>query len=1202
MLLLENSLYVGQEAKEKFLADKQKVTDAFYMNLLGFLSLVFIDSKSPVFQQYLASELRLHPNQITDANHDVSLLTKVMMDENYIPTPAAMNLTKLLVKIKRREVTSENLSQDTIRGLFAQFKIMNHRPSARLMQVIQSFLNGKSDLPNTFLKLVALARQPDYKAIAGELYNLVMRGSYIPKAKALISAKPDATPTAIDDSKPRKAPAAAPAKPVEVRTPANTPAPINKPVDPAPAPTPDPFMTAQNLADMIVMDRGVTLQTYAKKNGLRFGSAYPLGVYTNLTADQLLSKIPFKESNPFWWYHNTFFQTFSSMNKVAIALRSQTIRQLTAESLLNQKKNVSTFLGYEDSVQQELYKQVQKLLRNKSTEWLFKNSEGLQRFAGLSGLKRGSFNYVGDFPIVAAMFPTWYEEDAFGGLIRELSYYDAGVHTLVIPTEIYNTGTDVDKAWVKLMKKRSGWEVIVADPNTLESMIARRVKLTDDERIDVIKRVIASKDLAKWAKDKDFMEFLRADSQVFDMTETKKKEIEAVAVDFWKATAGMQVEFQKSFSANISSDWLAAYHFDQLSGASESLVNNMRNQDAVKYLLQRDDAAREAGQSVLSPNQRLQVLMADKNLDPSKEIASIERAGLMAWNKFLTNPKMMEAYFSIPANLEYALAQEARGGTLRLSLFIPADKLPNPEATYWRLIERSSFLSDISGQMIRTIIQCNPGLVDVVLSQIDKKTTSELIDWKGEIASLVDVDPSLGPKVANKFMDKHLNEPADLATLSVQLDDADPNVLLDKISKMDLTTFDNKSFWSASERTSVSRCIAMALIKAEKASSGISDAFFKTLPYELRHGVIDYVLTSKALIKFNDIFQNSEIKPYDDMTVDRLGQILKYNKIDLPKVNRRSIKTMADMEAILDTVKMIPDLELQPFTGDLDVVTAQLAGHSNGRHGRQGPKVLRAWNVAVPVMVENFPGWQSAYLSETEITAPMFHGTGSVAASFILRNGFTLIPESDPSAVGKMLGNGIYMSNVIDKVSQYVGDAGYARAQGTRGFIFEMQVKLGKSPEEHRSAGLNSSQDDIRSPEWCVFTPNSQLNIVKVYEIELVDSEEIDQIRMQHSAPVAPTLSESFEEHLMEAKTGGKPVSSWVFQDGYIPTANGKWVLWNEYKPKKGVEVSPSQQGPVVTVVHNDPESKPGSFVVYNTADFWHGKTYEFKRFLRLTK
>ena len=53
-----------------------------------------------------------------------------------------------------------------------------------------------------------------------------------------------------------------------------------------------------------------------------------------------------------------------------------------------------------------------------------------------------------------------------------------------------------------------------------------------------------------------------------------------------------------------------------------------------------------------------------------------------------------------------------------------------------------------------------------------------------------------------------------------------------------------------------------------------------------------------------------------------------------------------------------------------------------------------------------------------------------------------------------------------------------------------MNAALGEKNTDYRVAGLGN--DSIRSPEWCVFTPNAQFKIYQAYEVELISNDLLD--------------------------------------------------------------------------------------------------------------
>lgn len=194
----------------------------------------------------------------------------------------------------------------------------------------------------------------------------------------------------------------------------------------------------------------------------------------------------------------------------------------------------------------------------------------------------------------------------------------------------------------------------------------------------------------------------------------------------------------------------------------------------------------------------------------------------------------------------------------------------------------------------------------------------------------------------------------------------------------------------------------------------------------------------------------------------------------------------------------------------------------------------------------------------------------------ILRYGFKVIKTSDPSVVGRMLGDGIYFSNKIDKVTQYVSNSGYSRQHGQKGYVMEMDTNLGTRNRDYRAAGVDG-RDNIRSPEWCVVDPKAQLRITRVYEVTLVSKRTVDQ---HLNEGVQYTGLKGFKQHLKEEVVQDLGNStSFVFRDGMIPivdyeTSAVSYVDFEEALSKKLIDedmFDVSAQGPVI-VFRNAPE------------------------------
>lgn len=164
--------------------------------------------------------------------------------------------------------------------------------------------------------------------------------------------------------------------------------------------------------------------------------------------------------------------------------------------------------------------------------------------------------------------------------------------------------------------------------------------------------------------------------------------------------------------------------------------------------------------------------------------------------------------------------------------------------------------------------------------------------------------------------------------------------------------------------------------------------------------------------------------------------------------------------------------------------------YTNGKHGDLSLKFLRSFDVSDDWTHEDFYRFKEEY---PDTMIPVFHGTGTVAASMILRQGFAIIDAGDASAVGRMLGNGIYFSNIMDKAALYVSDQGYNRGPGQEGYLFEMEAILGKKDIDYKEAGTGN--DSILSPEWAVFNPQKQLSIKKAHHVVTVSKSEIEKYK-----------------------------------------------------------------------------------------------------------
>lgn len=332
------------------------------------------------------------------------------------------------------------------------------------------------------------------------------------------------------------------------------------------------------------------------------------------------------------------------------------------------------------------------------------------------------------------------------------------------------------------------------------------------------------------------------------------------------------------------------------------------------------------------------------------------------------------------------------------------------------------------------------------------------------------------------------------------------------------------------------------------------------------------------------LVQKGPIFPFENLSTNRLKEILSFNNIDieaglgaikLPRKGKfdtiskylEKVKpVMAEIEnTVLGKLKVednnLADSELNKKTTELVNKTF------SGRHGSIYPKIIKSFTVTLPT------DRYDAFMEEMKRVGdkdgghiiPAFHGTGGVAASCILRYGFKVLSANDALVTGRMLGDGIYFAVNIDKSLQYVGNQGYGRTYGTKGYIFEMDAQLGVVNVNYQAAGING-QDSIRSPEWVVKDGNAQLKIMTAYEVELVTKEQFD--RLSLSEALKPNLS--FKEFYMLTEGGfnnrNVDQQRFIFWDGNIPMPNGKIVPFEKVKSmgKKDVRIEKTPNGPAV--------------------------------------
>lgn len=358
------------------------------------------------------------------------------------------------------------------------------------------------------------------------------------------------------------------------------------------------------------------------------------------------------------------------------------------------------------------------------------------------------------------------------------------------------------------------------------------------------------------------------------------------------------------------------------------------------------------------------------------------------------------------------------------------------------------------------------------------------------------------------------------------------------------------------------------------------------------------VALSKVLMSIKD--DPSGIKPLFNLTTADVKNIIRFNDLPTPRVTKRKVGESAI--EYLNRIKA-PKLEriaVEAMPDDAETMTRQSIEYhrfNSGKHGKLFVKFLKSYNYNA-MNIESFEQFRKDLGErgiDNNVFEHAFHGTGSAVAPMILRHGFKVIKSKEGIKAGRMLGDGIYFSNVLDKVASYVGDMntnnnGYGRRYGTRGYIFEMDALFGVRGEDYQSAGIADATSSVSviSPEWCVVDPNKQLLIKKVHLVELCSMKELDRM-------VAKLGSTVIGENVMEIKSFKKYIANkaptikasyvFVFRDGKIPLLDGTSVSFEDFEETANIKKYMTQYGPAVEMT-GEGLDEPRYFDVLSTTTF----------------
>lgn len=371
------------------------------------------------------------------------------------------------------------------------------------------------------------------------------------------------------------------------------------------------------------------------------------------------------------------------------------------------------------------------------------------------------------------------------------------------------------------------------------------------------------------------------------------------------------------------------------------------------------------------------------------------------------------------------------------------------------------------------------------------------------------------------------------------------------------------------------------------------------------------ILTVKRILDSGMLY-NSDIKPLKKLTDAEVIDLLKFNTLLPDPPPAKGIKSVKDIESAVNAIDLsyLEKMDITKIAGDKEYFERQSVEFykfTNKHHGNVALEFLEEYDVRIPNNKELYDQWVSEHPG-TDTIYPVFHGTGSIPASMILRAGFKNVDPSSLKSIkvtGKGLGPGIYFTNILNKSAQYVGDKGYGRTLGDVGYIFSMKAALGDWFRNYETGGNvtpRKERPNARkwdSPEWVVREGNKQCLVLKAYKVVKTSRSTIREMREKYNLSEGNIMEiKAFKEFMVESTYDNyQYATTYTFNDGMIPIGELESIESEEFNPEKygdHVKLSYSQFGPMVVIYHNE-ESKQASYMIdysdsFTTSEL--GKTY----------
>lgn len=1009
MELYENSLYRTPQERDELLSDVQKVADTFFINFLGTMGLVSIDSGKTVLRQSIMDDGELRMLNVGDANKDMSLSVKLYMDVGAITSATANRISKLLLALKQRKVAT-GFDETELRDIVGEIKIASHRPSPRILKLVNSWIDGEITLQQYSKTLYMLIKAlKDFQPIAAEFMEVARR--YL---------------TNFADVKGKE----------------------------------EPTLKKFTLADLTMepLDSTGRESGYQRDNDVNLSMAASASVAKSFDMD---APIEFTPSN---------FQ-----KKEQPAVKKSMGLELSLDPIEEPKQTKPDVLTILKTG--ELKHSIEAWIRanqNASCAEAIATFTEALRYAGEKeriaiALNTGNAQKVySDYVSDSIMQAVWAPFASFA-LSKAAS----------LPNE---TMQEVIRQFLNAALDDGGWR---------------------SDAVEVIQKIIK----AFLSANPDAVEEIVKIESRLDYA-TVRRRLEFLGIDFAEAVAMLSSDYvvRREHIGFLTSEFTYGFidqeTMDKLLDEIHAFPVEHESSDvrAVKFL----------------SNHLQDPLLGVRNGDAFETYAEVfykasgvekERMKLAVTNTPAYEDLIQHFADSV---FENGVVNE---DAIHALTFFGGDAVKEwakrlPDERILQIIRESEFVNEfVEPQRLAGLY-------------------AHALDNNVEFYSYSHIAEFFRDKVS-PFSDTVLRS------------------LRDSIIR-------NPHHWDSRDAVG----ILFPVI-------GTDDLFEKLQPFlqtAVEEAVNNYYTLQKAM---GEIFSDDvPIKPYEGMSIDRLREVMAYNNIQFPILPRRQGESYSSFhERVKENAVNAKSHEL--YAEEVKIteaekkrLTVEFESRNSHKHGTYF-EVLRAFNVNIPIQASEWVDFANEKAGkENKVMSPVYHGTGSIGASMILRYGFAVVESTDKSVVGRMLGDGIYFSDVVDKVAQYIGDAGYSRGIGTKGYIFEMDAQLGEQWTDHQSAGVPNAtyQKDVVSPEWAVFKPNGQLRIRRAYEVQLISKN--DMMSVQQKA-----LTESFSDSIR-----GKETANYVFMDGMIPITADRIERFDRLSRVGRGIIDISGKGPMVVI------------------------------------